>query len=192
MDIQGFFLYYLPANIAVMINDYMALYSSDSISWINFQGVLHRKSGYALDVKGGWVLLRNGKLKLHAGEKGAHVMTRGKYWYINGKLHRKNGPSIIYDDRQEWYENGKLHRINGPAIITYPYNLELAGVTFQLREVKHWYYKGLRHRNDGPSSNFIGGDEYRLYDIQFPNNGIGNIAYFVCNIITKYLHYYLA
>lgn len=38
--------------------------------------------------------------------------------YVNGILHRVDGPTIIWQDGQkEWYQNGKLHRINGPAII---------------------------------------------------------------------------
>ena len=43
-----------------------------------------------------------------------------KYWYQNDKLHRDNGPAVIYNDGEKrWYINGKLHRENGPAII-YP------------------------------------------------------------------------
>ena len=40
-----------------------------------------------------------------------------KEWYLNGKLHRENGPAIEYPDGTKiWYLNGKLHRENGPAI----------------------------------------------------------------------------
>ena len=39
-------------------------------------------------------------------------------WYLNGKLHREDGPAIIYaNGDQYWYLNGKLHREDGPAII---------------------------------------------------------------------------
>jgi hypothetical protein len=40
-----------------------------------------------------------------------------KYWYINGKLHREDGPAIesAYDYK-EWYLNGKRHREDGPAV----------------------------------------------------------------------------
>jgi len=40
-----------------------------------------------------------------------------KIWYLNGKLHREDGPAIeksngiIY-----WYLNGKRHREDGPAV----------------------------------------------------------------------------
>jgi len=40
-----------------------------------------------------------------------------KRWYLNGKLHRENGPAIEYvNGTKEWYLNGKRHRIDGPAI----------------------------------------------------------------------------
>ena len=36
---------------------------------------------------------------------------------LNGKLHRENGPAIIWaNGDKEWYINGKLHRKDGPAI----------------------------------------------------------------------------
>ena len=41
----------------------------------------------------------------------------GKIWYLNGKLHREDGPAIEYTDvNEQWYLNGKLHREDGPAI----------------------------------------------------------------------------
>ncbi len=41
-----------------------------------------------------------------------------EYYYINGKLHREDGPAIIYaNGGKQWYTNGKLHREDGPAII---------------------------------------------------------------------------
>jgi len=43
-----------------------------------------------------------------------------KEWYINGKMHRKNGPAWIRKFRnystKRWYINGFQHRTNGPAI----------------------------------------------------------------------------
>jgi antitoxin component YwqK of YwqJK toxin-antitoxin module len=40
-----------------------------------------------------------------------------KYWYLNGKLHREDGPAIEYSDGYKaWYLNGKLHREDGPAV----------------------------------------------------------------------------
>ena len=43
-----------------------------------------------------------------------------KEWYLNGKLHREDGPAIEYSDGgKEWYLNGKRHREDGPAIEWY-------------------------------------------------------------------------
>jgi len=39
-------------------------------------------------------------------------------WYKNGKIHREDGPAVIYaSGSQEWRINGKLHRTDGPAVI---------------------------------------------------------------------------
>ena len=40
-----------------------------------------------------------------------------KAWYLNGKLHRTDGPAIEgADGYKAWWLNGKLHRTDGPAI----------------------------------------------------------------------------
>ena len=40
-----------------------------------------------------------------------------KEWWLNGKLHREDGPAYeSYDGTKEWWLNGKLHREDGPAI----------------------------------------------------------------------------
>lgn len=40
-----------------------------------------------------------------------------KRWFINGKLHRLDGPAVEWNNGTKlWYINGKLHRENGPAI----------------------------------------------------------------------------
>jgi len=44
--------------------------------------------------------------------------TQEHQWRLNGKLHRLDGPAVIYDSGTEvWYKHGKLHRIGGPSII---------------------------------------------------------------------------
>ena len=47
-----------------------------------------------------------------------HVCDSGdKRWYLNGKLHREDGPAIeLANGDKEWWLNGKLHREDGPAI----------------------------------------------------------------------------
>ena len=38
-------------------------------------------------------------------------------WYLNGKVHRTDGPAIIHPEGCAlWLRNGKLHRLDGPAI----------------------------------------------------------------------------
>ena len=71
-----------------------------------------------------------------------------KYWYLNGELHREDGPAIEwYDGCKEWYVNGKLHREDGPAI-------EYTNGS------KHWYLNGTRHREDGPAIERYDGVKY--------------------------------
>jgi len=39
-----------------------------------------------------------------------------KYWLLNGKYHREDGPAIEWaDGRKFWYLHGKRHREDGPA-----------------------------------------------------------------------------
>jgi len=40
-----------------------------------------------------------------------------KFWYLNNKHHREDGPAIEFaDGDKSWYLNGKRHREDGPAI----------------------------------------------------------------------------
>jgi hypothetical protein len=40
-----------------------------------------------------------------------------KEWWLNGKLHRTDGPAVERaDGMKEWWLNGKLHRTDGPAV----------------------------------------------------------------------------
>ena len=69
-------------------------------------------------------------------------------WYLNGKIHRVNGPAVEFaDGTREWWSNGKIHRVNGPAI-------EFADGT------KHWYINGEIHREDGPAVEIAVGNKY--------------------------------
>ena len=39
-------------------------------------------------------------------------------WYVEGKLHREDGPALIHNGgEKEWHLHGKLHRLDGPAIV---------------------------------------------------------------------------
>jgi uncharacterized protein YodC (DUF2158 family) len=40
-----------------------------------------------------------------------------KYWYLNDKFHREDGPAIEYiSGTKAWHLNGNLHREDGPAV----------------------------------------------------------------------------
>ena len=41
-----------------------------------------------------------------------------KRWYINGKLHREDGPTIeLKSGTKIWCFDGEYHRLDGPAIV---------------------------------------------------------------------------
>jgi hypothetical protein len=46
------------------------------------------------------------------------VYTSGnKFWLLNGKLHREDGPAVEWaDGYKSWWLNGKRHREDGPAV----------------------------------------------------------------------------
>ena len=64
-------------------------------------------------------------------------------YYLNGKLHRENGPAVIFVDSdgrrcKEYWQHGKYHREDGPAIV---YG----------RRYKEWLIEGKYHRENGPA-----------------------------------------
>jgi len=55
-------------------------------------------------------------------------------WYLNGKLHREDGPAAIDPNgTKRWYLNGKRHREDGPAEI-------------HADGSKRWYLNGVRQQ----------------------------------------------
>jgi hypothetical protein len=53
-----------------------------------------------------------------------------KEWYLNGQLHREDGPAVEWPDGEKhWYLNGQHHRTDGPAV-EYP------------NGSKRWYLNG--------------------------------------------------
>jgi hypothetical protein len=71
-----------------------------------------------------------------------------KCWYLNGKLHREDGPATEYaSGKKFWYLNGKLHREDGPAV-------EYANGD------KFWWLNGKLHREDGPAMEWASGDKW--------------------------------
>jgi hypothetical protein len=70
-----------------------------------------------------------------------------KLWYLNGELHRVDGPAVEWDDgSKEWWLNGKQHRVDGPAV-------EDADGS------KEWWLNGQRHRVDGPAIEWSSGSK---------------------------------
>jgi hypothetical protein len=68
-----------------------------------------------------------------------------KYWHLNGKTHREDGPAVEYANGDKcWFLKEKRHRADGPAI-------EFANGD------KHWFLNGERHREDGPAVEYVSG-----------------------------------
>ena len=101
-----------------------------------------------------------------------------KYWLLNDKLHRVDGPTINgailklmknnnnpiceVDEygTKYWYLNGELHREDGPAVEDTDGN-------------KGWLLNGQLHREDGPAAEYADGSKYWYVNdekIEVPNN----------------------
>jgi hypothetical protein len=79
-----------------------------------------------------------------------------KEWYLNGKLHREDGPAVKYSDGTKgWYLNGNLHREDGPAI-----HREDGPAIEHANGDKEWYLNGNLHREDGPAIEKANGNKY--------------------------------
>jgi hypothetical protein len=71
-----------------------------------------------------------------------------KHWFLNGELHRVDGPAIENaNGTKRWYLNDKRHRVDGPAV-------EYANGD------KYWYLNGELHRVDGPGIEYVNGDKH--------------------------------
>jgi len=68
-----------------------------------------------------------------------------RFWYLNGQLHREDGPAVERaNGSRSWYLNGKIHREDGPAV-------EFAD------GVRSWWINGELHREDGPAVELANG-----------------------------------
>lgn len=55
--------------------------------------------------------------KLHRTDGPAVMSGQDKYWWVDDKHHRTDGPAIEFEDGgKRWYVNNMLHRLDGPAI----------------------------------------------------------------------------
>lgn len=93
-------------------------------------------------------------------------------WYFRGKIHRIDGPAVIYPDMtEEWWLDDKLHRDDGPAEIR-----DDGTCVWRLYGIIHrdggpaveysdgsseWWSVGSLHRLDGPA--LIHGDVQEWY-----------------------------
>lgn len=86
----------------------------------------------------------------------------GRSWWHNGKLHRDDGPAVVYPKVGfEWYRDGKLHRDDGPAVQHPGGSVEWWHNGLLHREGspavespsgrREWYRNGKLHRDDGPA-----------------------------------------
>lgn len=83
-------------------------------------------------------------------------------YYKDGKLHRENGPAIIFSNGDTcWFLDGELHRIGGPAR--------------EMNETKEWYVEGDLHREDGPAIEWFDGTKsWMLRGYQLTKNEFNN------------------
>jgi hypothetical protein len=67
----------------------------------------------------------------HPGFTGGLIdRNNAKSWWLNGKLHREDGPSVEFANGDKgWYKNGEIHREDGPAVE-------------YLNGTKYWYLNG--------------------------------------------------
>jgi hypothetical protein len=102
-----------------------------------------------------------------------HIIQTNSYqvWRRNGKLHREDGPAVVYESgAQEYWLDDKRHCVEGPAIIWANGSQEWwyegkrhreGGPAIMLADGTHeWWYEGKRHREDGPALIAIYGVAY--------------------------------
>ena len=82
-------------------------------------------------------------------QTGEPVMTQDadgtKVWYLNGKLHRVDGPAVEYaNGNKQWFLNDKLHRVDGPAVEQADGNKEWWLNDKEYTEIEFWNHSPLR------------------------------------------------
>ena len=79
--------------------------------------------------------------------------------YLNGKLHRTDGPAVLWSDGfQSWWQNGMIHRIDGPA------------VSSPKTGYQEYRTQNKLHRIGGPAVIFPdGSQEYWIHGVQIKN-----------------------
>ncbi len=84
--------------------------------------------------------------KLHRNDGPSIIYSDGECtWYQNDQRHRIDGPAVIAaNGNQYWYQNDKLHRIGGPAVVKSTHK-------------QRWFQNGKLHRDIGPAVHLLGG-----------------------------------
>lgn len=72
-----------------------------------------------------------------------------KAWYLNGVLHRDDGPAFEGRHCMSWFRHGRLHRVDGPA------------VERPEAEFNQWWVNGKQVRRRRPQGH---ADHLRLFD----------------------------
>ena len=73
------------------------------------------------------------------------IKNGNRFWRLNGKRHREDGPAIeMADGVRSWWINGERHRLDGPAVEWDDGSRE-------------WYLNGELHREDGPAVELANG-----------------------------------
>ena len=85
-------------------------------------------------------------------KNGIYKRNGGIQYYKDNKLHRLDGPAVIFESGLRWwFKEGKFHRTNGPAI----YNT-------RERSTRIWFQEGKRHNTYGPAVEYTNGN-YKYY-----------------------------
>ena len=80
-----------------------------------------------------WYL--NGKLHREDGPAIENVVEGNNFWYLNGQLHREDGPAIEdLDGNKAWYLNGKL--VSEQDVLNLSQTLEIEGVKYSVAQIK--------------------------------------------------------
>jgi hypothetical protein len=87
--------------------------------------------------------------QLHRNDGPAKTGQYGDCWFRHGKPHRDEGPARQFGESYyAWYIDGKLHRVEGPARIRYGRPKEIIE--------ESWWQQGRLHRLDGPARVIFG------------------------------------
>lgn len=120
-------------------------------------GVLSEGGSTPKRYSSGLVKWFNDENRLHRVDGPAILWPDGQgEWYLNGLLHRDGGPAVSDGHGDTWYHNGEVHRDDGPAVEG-------------RNGYKSWYKHGKQHRIGGPAVEEVGAldDEYWVDDRQF-------------------------